>query len=57
MNKTTFGYSNEIQRYLELVEKSIPKRSFVIIQRGWKRVLGFQLVIGKEQFDISVFGR
>lgn len=32
--KEQFGFSNELQRYLQETEKSIPRGSFVIIKRG-----------------------
>lgn len=34
--KEQFGFSNELQRYLQDTEKTIPKGSFVIIKRGDK---------------------
>lgn len=49
MKRTLLGYSTEIQRYLELVEKSIPKGSFVIIQRGGKGYWYFNLSSGKNR--------
>jgi hypothetical protein len=49
MEKTSFGYSEEIQIYLQSVEKSIPKGSFVIIQRGQNHYWYFNRSSGKNR--------
>jgi hypothetical protein len=49
MKRTEFGYSTEIERYLEMVEKSIPKGSFTIIKRSEKGYWYFNLSSGNNR--------
>ena len=49
MEKTIFGYSDGVHKYLELVEKSIPKGTFVIIQRGGNGYWYYNLSSGKNR--------
>jgi hypothetical protein len=49
MEKTDFGYSEEILKYLQSVEKSIPKGSFVIIPKGKNHYWYFNRSSGKNR--------
>jgi hypothetical protein len=49
MKKEHYGFSNEIQIYLQDTEQSIPKGSFVIIKRSGKGYWYFNLSSGKNR--------